>query len=513
MKQRNQTSIQIALLLAFILSSGIYACHHSDPMQKTIISGVVTNFQDPYDLPALELINYMPFISEWNIHTCFIESDGYFRFEFEQLYPQGIMIKFKEILSVYAHPGDSIYVTIDARMLSDSSKRMGFENNYIRIVCPNQRFQDEYQSFTQSYYGKFQTMDDRLALREAQKNLDHAGYSDYIKDKSAKRQAFLEKYFKTNNSSSEFQEWADNWIYLHELDDLIRYSWLHPRFAELDRNTFRLPEAYYDFLKDERHNDEILLASQMYRSFLQELYMHLSREFNQTELHSQFDSLCKAGNETDAYRLRLNYYIENSDGFEQEFQVSRFYSRLIFWKMLDEFDALYDPSLVGREDYNQILANEYSRMIELIEEPVFAKDLFLHDSNNSELDLIFATLPDKFPDKVMYIDFWAPWCGPCLAEMPHSKELQEEMKGKDVVFIFLSNRCSEKSWKATIAQKQLFGEHFLLSDKEYSMLAAKFNIGGIPRYMIIDKKGMIINDNAPRPSDESLVGLLKTLYH
>lgn len=511
MARLNILKTQSAVLLIFILCLGIYSCEHSDTMQKTVIKGVVTNFEDPYALPAVELINFMPFISEWNIYSCFIESDSVFRFEFEQLYPKEIMIKFKENFTVYAYPGDSIFITIDAGMLLDTSKTMGYENKYIQIVCPNQRFQDEYQDFSQTFYSEFRTSDDYLALRKAQKNLDHFAYSDYVKRRSVKYKAYLEEYIKANNPSREFQEWADNWLYLLKLYDLLRYAWLHPMYNELDRKTFRLPDGYYDFLKDERHNDEKLLVSKQYRGFLHELYMHLYREFNQSDIHNQFNTLHKAGNETEAYRLLLNYIIENSNGFEQEYFISGFFSRLIFWKFPDRYDALYNPLLVGRDDFNQVLAKEYADMQKLISEPVFAKDLNLYHPGKSGGGLIFNNLPDKFPDQVIYVDFWAPWCGACMAEMPQSKELQEKLKGKDVVFVFLANKCSEESWKATIAQKQMSGEHFLLADKEYSLLADKFNIAGIPRYMVIDKKGKVINDNAPRPSDESLIGLLKTL--
>jgi hypothetical protein len=98
-----------------------------------------------------------------------------------------------------------------------------------------------------------------------------------------------------------------------------------------------------------------------------------------------------------------------------------------------------------------------------------------------------------------------------MAEMPHSKALQKKMEGSGVVFIFLASRCSEKSWKATIADRQLSGEHYLLDDREYALLADTFNIAGIPRYMILDKQGAVVNDNAPRPGDDSLVPLLESL--
>ena len=502
---------QFAVALTCILLLGINSCKQNDPMQKTIIEGIITEFDDPYDIPAIDLFEFMPLSGEYKKQSFFIESDGTFRFEFEQLYPLDIYILFKEMFSIYAQPGDSIYLTIDARMLTDTSNTLGFENKYIQIQCPNQRFQDEYQDFTLAFRRSFQTHDDFIALEEAQKNLDPTEYLEYVKERSLKYNTFLNEYVKQNSSGRTFHEWSNNWLYAAEISDLLRYTWRHPSLNELDQDTYRAPEEYYNFLRDKRHNDEKLFVSQYYRAFLHQLYMHLFREFHQSELHNHLDSLYKVDNNVEVRRLHLNYIIENSTGFEQEYLVSRLYSKLIFWKMVDEYDALYDPSLVDRDDYNQILANEYAELQKLIVKPVYAKDLNLHDSGISEEDLVFQFLPEKFPDKVIYVDFWAPWCGPCMAEMPHSIKLQERLEGKDVVFVFLASKCSEDSWKATIAQKQLSGEHFLLSDKEYTLLADRFNISGIPRYMIIDKNGMVINDNATRPSNENLVEILEAL--
>ena len=502
---------QPVVLLIFIYCLGICSCNHGNPMQKTIIIGEVTNFEEPYDLPVIELFNSMPFIFKSNTLSCFIEQDGAFRFEIDQLYPYEIWFRFKEMFTVYASPGDSINLIIDARMLADTSNTLGFENKYIQIQCPNQRFQDEYQDFTLAFRRSFQTHDDFIALEETQKNLDPTEYLEYVKEQSLKYNAFLNEYFKQNRSGREFHEWSNNWLYAYEIYDLLRYTWRHPSLNEMDQNTYLAPEEYYNFLKDEKHNDEKMMVSQYYQLFLHYLYMHLYRKFHQSELHSQFITLYEASNKTEAYRIYLKYIIANSSGFEQEYLVSKVFSNLINWKFSDAYDALYEPSLVGRDDYNQVLAKEYAELQKLITKPVYAKDVNLHDSSILENDLVFQTLPGKYPDKVIYVDFWAPWCGPCLAEMPLSKKIQEKLSGKEVVFVFLASKCTEKSWKATIAERQLSGEHYLLKDSEYSMLADKFDIAGIPRYMIIDKKGQVVNDDAARPSDENLVGLLETL--
>lgn len=114
-------------------------------------------------------------------------------------------------------------------------------------------------------------------------------------------------------------------------------------------------------------------------------------------------------------------------------------------------------------------------------------------------------------NKLTYVDFWASWCGPCRVEVPHSKKLQEKYE-KDINFIYLSIDQNATQWKTAINQLTLpLKKNFLITNPKNSTLIQKYKVISIPRYMIIDAKGVVINQNAPRPSDPRLIKVFDEL--
>lgn len=126
-----------------------------------------------------------------------------------------------------------------------------------------------------------------------------------------------------------------------------------------------------------------------------------------------------------------------------------------------------------------------------------------HKSIDSTSEHFFDELMKPYKGKVVYIDFWAPWCGPCMGEMPHSKELQKELAGKEVVFLYIGLSCSKQSWEYTIKEMGIEGEHYFANEKDGKLLSQKFNISGIPRYILVDKEGKVADGQALRPSYRS----------
>lgn len=115
--------------------------------------------------------------------------------------------------------------------------------------------------------------------------------------------------------------------------------------------------------------------------------------------------------------------------------------------------------------------------------------------------------------KYVYIDVWATWCQPCRAEIPSLKKIEEKYHGKNIEFVSISvdvDKDHEK-WKTFVTDKQLGGIQ-LFADKNWmSDFITSFGINSIPRFILIDPQGNVINADAQRPSSQEIVAVLDKL--
>jgi len=116
----------------------------------------------------------------------------------------------------------------------------------------------------------------------------------------------------------------------------------------------------------------------------------------------------------------------------------------------------------------------------------------VNETPKTEADKIFDAIMQKFRGKVVYVDFWATWCAPCRSGIERIKPLKEEMDMNKVAFVYITNPSSPlTTWKNMIPD--IKGEHYRVSDDEWNYLKSKFNITGIPHYVLVGKDGALIN--------------------
>lgn len=180
---------------------------------------------------------------------------------------------------------------------------------------------------------------------------------------------------------------------------------------------------------------------------------------------------------------------------------------------------LINDNIAELDMMSKSLKDYYAQVIQLKKElpkgsasPIF-KDYENYDGTKTSL----ADLKGKN----VYIDVWATWCGPCKAEIPALKVLEHDYEGKNIAFVSLSvddKRAHQNSWdlanenwRAMVKDKELGGIQIFAPNGWESPFIRAFKINSIPRFILLDTEGNIVNPSAPRPSDPNLRTLLDEL--
>ena len=130
--------------------------------------------------------------------------------------------------------------------------------------------------------------------------------------------------------------------------------------------------------------------------------------------------------------------------------------------------------------------------------------LILKDKDGMRTD--FEKLLGEHKGKVIYVNFWVSWCAPCRSEMPASAGLRKRYAGKDVVFVFLALNDRTDQWKKAAKEEGIYDmpTSFFIENSKNSELLEQLKVNTIPRYLIFDKTGELVEQKAPRPSDKNI---------
>ncbi len=129
-------------------------------------------------------------------------------------------------------------------------------------------------------------------------------------------------------------------------------------------------------------------------------------------------------------------------------------------------------------------------------------------------EALLRKLTEPYRGKLVLLDIWGTWCGPCKEALSHSHELFERIRPYGVVFLYLANRSAEDSWKNVIKQYNVVGDnvvHYNLPDDQQRAIEQYLGVNCFPSYRLIGVDGHVLDVNADPRNLDALEGLVKQL--
>ncbi len=275
---------------------------------------------------------------------------------------------------------------------------------------------------------------------------------------------------------------------------------------EEERDNFIAPpepdKSYYTFLQLFNLNDPQYLYSAAYSDVLQVILSN--------------DTLnIPAINEApiDKWMMEVKESISELVGFE----TGQFYDMLAVNAYAKQFNDKLEPlSEKQKENIKTYWANgEIAKILLRKNEEIIrlAKEksaLVVNETPVVPKEKLMETIISKYKGKAVVVDFWATWCGPCLESMKEMNPLKQELKDKNVVYLYITGSSSPvKLWEEKI--NSIGGDHYYLNREEWEYLLEYFDFTRIPTYLFYDSAGVLKNKVTAYPGTEEMRKMIEEI--
>ncbi|MFC0876555.1 redoxin family protein [Saccharicrinis sp. FJH2] len=312
-------------------------------------------------------------------------------------------------------------------------------------------------------------------------------FDNYLQNQLNKNFALIDSFKTAYKLPQDFTDMLKMYANINVVQKYKYFPVYHTRFAPED--TAAVPESFALV------GEDIPLNNMTYYKYLPNYKGFVLNEY-QMKIDNALGDY-KADEESDEY---LNKTIDAIAALDAAPEIKNDLAKNVFSMYARMTDS---QKAIAEKRYLDVLSNDkdidqFRKQIEKMSAlkagkpaPGFAYP----DIDGNTLSL------DQLKGKVVFVDVWATWCGPCKYEIPFLKTLESELHNKDIAFVSISIDDDKDAWEKMVKDENLQG-YQIFADKAWeSDIVKNYLIRGIPRFIMIDKNGNIIDINATRPSD------------
>lgn len=475
------------ILLSIIF---LFSCTTKSKDSKNETEAVLSSADSIYNLPAIitgKILNLEVYPDTKEVKltipgfkgdnteiTTKIDDSGQFKFEFYpktkrevQLYP------IEDILVI--QPGDSLYVIKDFKDIG-STVFQGDRADLNQQIC----------KFRGKYLGRYPSdyMQPYFDFKNSCENKKNSNYQILI------------EFQENNPCTDEFNNWAIKQI---ELDYSI--SLFHYPLQHYMRSKIKLIDSseYFSFIED--------LEDKVDNSIVMSGYFTTAEQYMGYQIVKHKEYQQKMANKDTIVGLIIeDLFSSTKNNYLAQFTLRTFLNVNLKANKTDWIDN--NSTQINAKINDSFLKNNlkehYDRITEFNKNPKRVSDALLRPNSNIELNHGISPqndndkntvkdLIEENPGKVIYVDFWATWCPPCIHYMQHSQQLISEFKNKDVEFAFICINSREDLWKEKLKELNMGGKHIFCDFETTRDIRQRFGFSGVPYYLLIDKEGVIVD--------------------
>ncbi|MFT5165168.1 MAG: thiol-disulfide isomerase/thioredoxin [Saprospiraceae bacterium] len=451
---------------------------------NTLVMGAIKNNLAQY----IELqVNQKYLNDAVDLYKSNILEDGTFMFAVEVNEPQFAKIIYaRNEALIYLEPHDTLVINSAANSFQYSlifSGKGGVNNTFTaQYLKDNPPIMNSWE-LLQYQKGIFWFANEV----DVDQQMQQMGESQFTMAMSRKKENAMSKLLRFQNQttgvlSPDFIAFIETDIYYDWAYHLLLYGSVYNNMHQLDEATF------FNFLKDIPLHDK-QIGSYWYRNFLLAYinYMSIQEKKEGDEYVNQYllaDRLLQSKQQAfvKAHLIYKGFYAKRADA------IIPYYIDFIEHNPY----PIYDEKVTGAYQKSMRYA---------IGAP--APDFSVTNMQNEEVDLL------DFQGKVVFLNFWASWCRPCVNKMYQLKPMQKELEEQQIVFLNISLDSDQSSWINSVQTNGFEGVHTMAEGSLNSDVSTSYEVKALPQYFIIDKHGNF----AEKPLTKGIDALKSTLVY